>query len=260
MGPRKRDEEPLHENTAKRVRVGENRRAAKAYSHWTTSTHAFLSGAAALNAGIRWNGTPWIEGPAINTLTLRKISDRAYPNLDPWRRPMAEMIEFGSFKFRGDIKLYAVFPNLEKPIAATSDCKYLEKWTDKVMIPALQSVLSSGRLQYLTPSHALLVLNSQVERVELGYEVGDTPYDYYVPAESIQQVWDNIVMTTRQPRFAEFKDVFLVAVGQPHPTRTSSTTFKKAMATTVELWEDCLDMQYLPEGNMEIRIESQMIL
>lgn len=126
------------------------------------------------------------------------------------------------------------------------------------MIPAMRNALDDCRLQYLTPNYEILVLKSQTEMVELGPNVGYAPYSYYLPAESIQKIWDNVVTITRQSSLEEFKHVFLVAVGHLSPTDTVSHTFDEAMAKTVELWERGLDMQHVPEGDMEIRIESQM--
>jgi hypothetical protein len=136
----------------------------------------------------------------------------------------------------------------------------LEKWTDKVMLPALRGVLSSDRLQYLTPADGLLVLNSQAERIALGRDVGDNAYEYFVPGDSLQQIWDEFVTTTRQPQLAEFRDMFLVEVGVLEPLKTAADTFEKVLARTVQLWEGCLDMQYAPKGDMEICIETKMRL
>lgn len=260
MAKRNGDDEAQVDHLSKRPRVHGKDRQAKAFSHWTTSTHAFPSSAAAFHNGLRWIGTPWIQGPEITALTLRKISDRAHGHLGFERPAIPVMMQLGSPAFISDFTVYAVFPNLQKSIAVTPDCKYLEKWTDKIMLPTMYKFLNGSRLQYLTPSHRMIVLNSRAERIEAMRDVGDNPYKYYLLGDVFRQVWDEVVTTTQQAQFAEFRDVFLVAVGDLHPTSTASVDFEQALEKTFQIWEDFMDMQEVAKGDLEIRIETQMII
>ncbi len=53
MAKRPGDDEAPNGHSAKKLRVNGTDRRVKAFSHWTTSTHAFPSSAAALHTGLR---------------------------------------------------------------------------------------------------------------------------------------------------------------------------------------------------------------
>ncbi len=170
------------------------------------------------------------------------------------------MMQLGAPRNNSVFTVYAVFPHLEKPIATTCHCKSLEKWTDKIMLPAMYKFLKGIPHHFLAPSHKFIVMNSQAERVETMRDVEDTPYKHYLRGDVFRQVWNEVVMTTQQAQFAEFRDVFLVAVGDLEPLMTESDTFEQVLEETLQIWEHVIDVQEVAKEDMEIRIETQLIL
>lgn len=160
-----------------------------------------------------------------------------------------------------DFTLYAVFPNLKRPIAASSDCKCLKKWQNKIMLPAMHKFRTRNtQSEDLTPTHEEIVLSSQREGIEAWYHDGDIPYQYYISGDMFQQVWNEVEKRTKQAQFAEFRDVFLVAVGDLLPSVTMPETSKQALKKTLRRWKCWVDMEEIPSGDMEICIEAQMLL
>ena len=101
-------------------------------------------------------------------------------------------------------------------------------------------------------------MNSQVERIELSRKAPDDPYDYFVPQEYMGDIWDDIVATTKKTGFEEFRDVFLMIISEPPLGRTVSRSFEETWAKTMKIWNEAVDMQYVSEEGLDIRIESQI--
>ena len=234
-------------------------RSPTVFSHWATSNYAFPSDAAVFCHGFEWDQTPWIPRPHIDVLTLQKISDRAYGELNTFK-PKPGLLHLGNPARSSMFNAYAVFPNLTRPIAATCDCKDLEKWTDEIVLPTLSSVLSAGARQSLQPSHKSAKTKSQAVRDSCGQDFGDTPITYFLQSVMFEHAWDKIVSATRQAGFEDFRDVFLVVVGSFHPSATDSGSFEATFKKTMRHWELAVDMQYVPRHDMEVRIISQLLI
>ena len=82
--------------------------------------------------------------------------------------------------------------------------------------------------------------------------------------EDLTTVWNAAVRKTTQPGFEEYKDVFLVAVFDHLAVwddgvtvnQTSGETPEASLSQAMQLWENGMDMRYVPKGHMEYRMES----
>ena len=81
---------------------------------------------------------------------------------------------------------------------------------------------------------------------------------------NLSALWDAIVRKTTQRGFKEYEDVFL-AVGFDHLAESMGTicvnltngeTMEKSLTQTMKIWEELVDMHYVPRRKMEYRVES----
>ncbi|KAL8753719.1 MAG: hypothetical protein Q9199_004842 [Rusavskia elegans] len=129
----------------------------------TSAIYAFPTSLAALTmdySQFDYDCTPWLS-PTYRGRKCRKlINDHASPyNVNGDTE--AALLPFGT---TNNCRVYAVFPHLDS-IGETSGCKIFKKWHDKVMLDALTD--HSSYAMY-PQHHRMNILNSQVERVEMG--------------------------------------------------------------------------------------------
>ncbi|KFZ04511.1 hypothetical protein V502_10096, partial [Pseudogymnoascus sp. VKM F-4520 (FW-2644)] len=86
-------------------------------------------------------------------------------------------------------------------------------------------VSHSSTQQRLPPSYGLLRLNSEVNKVELGLKIGDTPLCVSFWSDSLEGVWADIV---RKPK------KILVVLGQWHPTATINKSVEGSWTSFVD--------------------------
>jgi hypothetical protein len=120
--------------------------------------------------------------------------------------------------------------------------------------------VDTGIRQHLPSSYQLLRLNSQVKRIELGLDVGDTPSCVAFRSDSLEGTWADIMSKTQEKGFEEFAGAFLVALGQWHPTFTIGNSIEGAWSSLVSHWDREMDMNYIPTETFEVRMESQFRL
>ncbi|KAL9077714.1 MAG: hypothetical protein Q9161_000086 [Pseudevernia consocians] len=257
---RKREEEESdieRRNAPSPPTAAQEPRSPQLASCWATEIHALPRSLAVFRKEFDWNGTPWLSPGVPNRLTLRIISDKAFPKWVYYETPTPSILDIGGVS--NSLRLYAIFPNLNQTIGTTSDCKLLKEWTDKVMIPAFLRHLDYRWLRCLVRSHDLIVMKSQARRVEgMGSSAIDDPYQYPLLPAHLQEIWDTIVATTQRPGFEDFNGVFLAAVGYLSPGHTVSETCEEMWKKASRSWESFMDMEYVPRGDMEVHVESQM--
>ena len=82
--------------------------------------------------------------------------------------------------------------------------------------------------------------------------------------QNLSTLWDAVVKKTQQRGFQEFEDVFLVVVfdslaelgGAICANLTYAQTQEESLKKASKIWNDTVDMRYVPKGNMEYRVES----
>jgi hypothetical protein len=156
------------------------------------------------------------------------------------------------------IRLLVVFPHMNKPF----DSEEVQRiWTDDIVLPSVYRHVNDNVAQYLPVSYESLRLNSRAERIQLatdGLDAADTPLCVaFRSDDNLQGVWADIVSKTQQKGFEEFRDAFLVALGQWHPTATIDKSMEGAWKSLGREWDLEMDMNYIPVETVEVRVESQ---
>ena len=85
-----------------------------------------------------------------------------------------------------------------------------------------------------------------------------------VQPSKLSNLWKSIDWRTNQLRFERYKDLSLVLVfdhlavthGGIDVGLTTSDTAEESMNRALKLWKMSVDMNYVPKGNMECRLQS----
>ncbi|KFY11344.1 hypothetical protein V491_07242, partial [Pseudogymnoascus sp. VKM F-3775] len=149
-----------------------------------------------------------------------------------------------------EIRLLVVFPHMKKSLDSE---EVQRRWTDDIVLPSIYRHVGGNARQHLPTSYRLLRLDSEVKKVELGLDIGDTPLCVSFRSDSLEGVWADIVSKTKENGFEEFSDTFLVALGQWHPTATINNSVEGAWTSLVDTWWDLeMDMNYIPTETFEL--------
>jgi hypothetical protein len=156
--------------------------------------------------------------------------------------------------FAPDFRLLVVFPNMKH----FGNEEVQKIWTDDIVLPSMFRCIPSTKPNYIPRSYEMLRLNSQVQRVELGLDVGDALECVLIYSDNLHQIWEDIEIKTQRPGFEQFRGAFVVAFGKWDPPSTLSHSMEGAWKSATDgFWGREIDTNYIPTETWEVRIQTQ---
>ncbi|KIX92236.1 uncharacterized protein Z520_11982 [Fonsecaea multimorphosa CBS 102226] len=186
------------------------------------SITGFPSDLAVAKEGVRWHPTQMPISDLQSNLHLdsRKVSyfDEA-GRLHKVRRPVHQIphYTFGRLVGFEDISLYFLFPHLYRETQQSSRLRDedFRIWIDDILLPIIYEHYSSSHVQHYPSSFDHSRYNATARGVELrGQRINAVSREqqlvYFLPPESLPQVWQSTLVAVQQPGFRQFRDVTIL--------------------------------------------------